>query len=121
MSDQKKFDAKGRPAMKPMATEDRKQKPVNATAEDAYWRDHHKNRPYTAGDSYESWKPAFQYGWEAYDRNPGKKFEEVEVALKAGWATRDDARTMKWDRAMHATRDAWYHLEHGARGSIAIM
>src|ERR687891_2825168 len=37
---------------------------VNPTAEDTYWRDNYKTRPYaTAGTSYDQYRPAYQYGW----------------------------------------------------------
>src|SRR5688572_27210787 len=43
---------------------------VNPTAEDAYWRDEYKNRPY-ARDSeyaYEDYGPAYRHGWENYGK-----------------------------------------------------
>src|SRR5487761_1596393 len=36
------------------------------TAEDAYWREHFRTRPYVGReDSYERFQPAYRYGWES--------------------------------------------------------
>src|SRR5687768_10411843 len=36
---------------------------VNPTAEDAYWRDEYRNRPYyDAGTTYDEYAPAYRYG-----------------------------------------------------------
>ena len=48
---------------------------IDPNAEDAYWRDNYKTRPYaTSGASYEQFRPAYQYGWESAGRYRGRKF-----------------------------------------------
>src|SRR3954470_1818994 len=56
---------------------------VNPTAEDAYWRENHANRPYHDPNySYdEDYRPAYEYGWTARSQHHGRKFDEVENDL----------------------------------------
>jgi phage tail tape-measure protein len=83
---------------------------VNPTVEDAYWRENYSKRPYvTAGSTYDTYRPAYQYGWESYGRYQGRSFDEVEPELSRNW---DSNRTkLSWDRAREATRDAWHRVE----------
>ena len=53
---------------------------VNPTAEDAYWRSNYATRPYvTPGSTYDTYRPAYQYGWESYAQYEGRRFDEVEI------------------------------------------
>ena len=87
---------------------------VNPTAEDAYWRKEYAGRPYASGESYDKWRPAYQHGWQSYEKNRGKKFEDVEPQLKQEWERADGGREMSWDRARNASSDAWHHVERNA-------
>lgn len=83
---------------------------VNPTAEDAYWRENFKNRPYASTNPdypYEDYQPAYQHGWENYDRYSGRTFEEAESDLSRDWDTRRGESRLDWDSARHAARDAW--------------
>ncbi|HVX11751.1 MAG TPA: hypothetical protein VHC22_11265 [Pirellulales bacterium] len=91
----------------------------NPTAEDAYWREHFRTRPYVGSeDSYERFEPAYRYGWESWRTHAGRTFEEVEPDLRQGWTTATPH--LGWDTARHASRDAWDRLDastirpHGA-------
>ncbi|PYQ16868.1 MAG: hypothetical protein DMF80_03235 [Acidobacteria bacterium] len=86
---------------------------VNPTAEDAYWRSNYATRPYvTPGSTYDTYRPAYQYGWESYAQYEGRRFDEVEPELARDW---DASRNrLSWDRAREATRDAWDRLDGGA-------
>jgi hypothetical protein len=76
------------------------------TAEDAYWREHFRNRPYVGPeDTYERFQPAYQYGWESRMEHEGRTFEEVEPELQQRWMTA--APEVGWNTARHASRDAW--------------
>jgi len=74
---------------------------VNPTVEMPYWRDNYSKRPYvTAGSRYDTYRPAYQYGWESelsrnWDSNKGK---------------------LSWDRAREAARDAWHRVEKAMPG-----
>ncbi|HEX3356189.1 MAG TPA: hypothetical protein VHS31_04325 [Tepidisphaeraceae bacterium] len=81
---------------------------INPTAEHAYWRENYFTRPYFhPGTSYEEYGPAYQYGWESFQKYSGKKFEEVEADLGRDWDRAKGKSQLKWDAAKHASRDAW--------------
>jgi hypothetical protein len=48
---------------------------------------------------------AYRYGWLAHERLPGRRFEDVEPELRAGWEQRDGLPT--WHRALPAVQKAW--------------
>src|SRR5438034_11066045 len=90
---------------------------VNPTIEDAYWRDNYSKRPYvTAGSTYDTYRPAYQYGWESYGRYRGQKFDEVEPELRKDWEKTKDASRLSWDKARGATRDAWDRVGRAVPG-----
>lgn len=86
---------------------------VDPVAEDAYWRDNYSNRPYVSGAGYDEYGPAYGYGVEAYTRYPGRTFEEVEKELGRDWNSRRGSSSLEWERAKHATRDAWQRVSDG--------
>lgn len=81
---------------------------VNPTIEDTYWRDNYGQRPYVKKEqSYDLYRPAYQYGWQARMMHGDRAWSEVEKDLETGWtASRGDSQ-MPWSDARHATRDAW--------------
>ena len=86
-------------------------KPVDPTAEDTYWRDNYSSRPYVGSDSrYDDFGPAYRYGVDAYTRNPGRRFEDLDDDLSSGWSSARGTSTLDWANAKHATRDAWQRV-----------
>lgn len=83
---------------------------VDPDAEDAYWRDNYSSRPYTSGLTYDEYRPAYGYGVDAFTRNPERTFDEVEPELKRDWNNKRGSSSLEWDRAKHATRDAWQRV-----------
>jgi len=84
---------------------------IDPTAEDAYWRENYKDRPYAAaGSSYDEYGPAYRYGVDSFGRYPGRSFDEVETDLSRDWTGARETSSLEWDRAKHATRDAWNRL-----------
>lgn len=81
---------------------------IDPTAEDAYWRDNFRSRPYVTGDAtYDDYGPAYRYGVGTYDAYSGNTFDSVEPQLATGWdRERGDSR-LGWDHAKHAVRDSW--------------
>ena len=80
-------------------------------AEDAYWRDNYTGRPYVEqGSSYDDYSPAYRYGVDAYSRYPNRSFDEVEPELSRDWGTTRGRSSLEWERAKHATRDAWQRV-----------
>jgi hypothetical protein len=84
---------------------------ADPVAEDAYWKDNYSSRSYVgSGSTYDDYGPAYGYGVNAFSRNPDKKFDEVETDLGRDWNTSKGKSSLEWDRAKHASRDAWNRL-----------
>jgi len=92
---------------------------ADPAAEDAYWRDNYANRPYVeGGSSYDDYAPAYRYGVDAYSRYPNRRFDEVEPELSRDWGTARGRSSLEWERAKHATRDAWQRLSDTVERAI---
>jgi len=90
---------------------------IDPTVEDAYWRENYSSRPYVdAGSRYDDYAPAYQYGWEARSRYAGRSFDEVEPELGRDWSADPTRSHLGWDKARHATRDAWDRIERAVPG-----
>jgi hypothetical protein len=82
---------------------------VNPTVEDAHWRAHYRGAPYVDPDRhYEYYQPAYRFGWESYSQYGRRSFDEVEPSLARRWEARRH-RSLGWDEARSAVRDAWEH------------
>lgn len=87
---------------------------IDPTREDAYWRDNYGSRPYVEqGASYDDYGPAYGLGVDAYSRNPGRTFEDVEPEMSSRWGTSAGSSRLPWSNARHAAQDAW-NRAHGA-------
>jgi phage tail tape-measure protein len=84
---------------------------VNPTVEETYWRDNYASRPYISIKSYETYGPAYRYGWESYTKHVGKQFEDVESELERGWDRAKGKSRLVWRHARSAARDAWERIE----------
>jgi hypothetical protein len=90
---------------------------VDPTVESAYWRDNYSTRPYvTKGETYDTYEPAYRYGWESRSRYAGRSFEDVETDLGRDWDRNRGTSSLSWDRAKLATRDAGHRVEHALPG-----
>ena len=90
---------------------------IDPTAEDAYWRNEYPRRPYADPDvDYDTYRPAYQYGWESRSRYHGRRFEDVESELETGWGKAKANTRLGWEKAKHATRDAWDRVERSIPG-----
>ena len=87
-------------------------------AEDAYWRENYATRPYVDGAGYDEFGPAYAYGVHAYSRHPDRSFDELESDLGRDWSTIRGRSTLGWDRARHASRDAWQRLSDSVERAI---
>ncbi len=84
---------------------------INPTAEHEYWRANYSRRPYVApGTSYDEYGPAYQHGWEARQKYPGKGFADVEADLARDWERAKGKSKLQWDAAREASRDAWERI-----------
>jgi len=81
---------------------------IDPTAEDAYWRENYHSRPYAEKSyDYDYYRPAYRYGWESRGLHTGKSWDDVEPELETGWARVRGQSGLEWEKARHATRDAW--------------
>lgn len=92
---------------------------IDPTREDAYWRDEYANRDYYEdGVAYDSYAPAYQYGWESRARYSDKSWADVEPELQQGWESQHTSSDLKWKKARRASRDAWDRIERAAPGDF---
>ena len=85
---------------------------IDPTVEDAYWKTNYVSRHYVdKGSRYETYQPAYRTGYEGYTRHAGKPFTEVENDLRKSYYANRGASGLEWDKARHASRDAWDRLE----------
>ncbi len=90
---------------------------VNPTYENDYWQKNYASQSYvTKGSSYDTYRPAYQHGWESYGRYPGRKFDEVEKDVRRDWEASTYGKTQPWDNAKMAVRDAWHRVERKLPG-----
>lgn len=85
---------------------------VDPQMEDEFWRKNWSDRKYIDGGfTYDQdWGAAYRYGVDAYTRYPDRSYDEIEEDLSAGWADARGESRLDWDRARHATRDAWQRV-----------
>ncbi len=90
---------------------------VDPTVQDAYWKDNYPTRSYAEKNvSYDTYRSAYRTGYEGYTRHPGRKYEDVESDLQSEYEKSKANVTLSWDKAKHATRDAWYRVENAPPG-----
>jgi hypothetical protein len=86
---------------------------VDPQMEEEFWSKNWSDRKYIDGGfTYDQdWAPAYRYGVDAYSRYPGRDYADIENDLSAGWVERRGESRLDWDRAQHATRDAWQRVK----------
>lgn len=93
---------------------------VNPTVEEEYWRSNYASRPYVeSNQSYEDYQPGYRTGYEGYRRygNAGRTYDEVEPDLRSEYETQHGGAGLTWEKAKHATKDAWERLETALPGN----
>jgi uncharacterized protein (TIGR02271 family) len=80
-----------------------------SSADDAYWRESHTDRPYlvTAMDYDADYLPAYRYGVTVGSEAGGREYPEVEKKAAAGWAKARGKSRLTWDQAAPAVRDSY--------------
>ena len=90
---------------------------VDPTVQDAYWKNNYSKRSYADKSlSYDAYRPAYRTGYVGYTRYPGKRYEEVELDLQRDYEKSKGNSNLTWDKARHATRDAWLQVEEDLPG-----
>lgn len=59
------------------------------------------------GHSHEDYKPAYWHGWQAVQRYPGRRWEDVAGELERSWNQTRGASRLSWREAEPAVREAW--------------
>jgi hypothetical protein len=78
------------------------------TDEETYWRENYKTRPYAGqGQNYESFGPAYRFGYDAYERYPDKSWDDVESDLGRDWDSYENRGQSTWQQMKNAVKDAW--------------
>jgi len=93
---------------------------VNPTLEDEWWRAAYPTRPYASHEvPYETYRPAYNYGWQARMMHGDMTWEQIEPNLAAGWEQARGDSKLPWSDARHAAKDAWDRIGPpiGAEGS----
>ena len=92
---------------------------IDPTIEDAYWKTNFSKQKYVEPDAaYATYQPAYRTGYQGRSQHPGKKYEEVEADLKRDYEKSTGNATLSWDKARHATRDAWQRVERASSGQV---
>jgi uncharacterized protein YcfJ len=82
---------------------------IDPTAEDAYWRENHKNESYfKGGRSYEDYQPAYRTGYMGFGKH-GSRFEDAETHLRSDYES--SGSRLPWDEARPAAQAAWHRVE----------
>lgn len=93
---------------------------IDPTAEEAYWKTNYSKRDYADKNmSYELYGSAYRTGYEGYALYPGKKYEEMESQLQRNYEKSQGNSILAWDKAKHATRDAWLRVSKTVPGDAA--
>jgi hypothetical protein len=78
------------------------------TTEESYWRDNYVRRPYVeSGRSFDYYRPAYRFGYEARDRYDVDEWNDVESDLRRDWDQYKDRGQSTWEQMKSAVRDAW--------------
>lgn len=84
---------------------------INPTSEEKYWEENYQSRPYyTEGRDFDTYRPAYRYGVDSYNRFEGKSFNEIESELDRDWAKSRGTSSLEWNEAREPTRDAYDRL-----------
>lgn len=91
---------------------------IDPTVEEDYWRTNYTSRPYIQqGESYDDYAPAYRTGYMGYGSYAGRSYHEVEPDLRRDYETNyGQSSNMTWERAKHATKDAWDRVERAIPG-----
>ena len=89
---------------------DRIAEQIEASAEEAYWRENYSTRPYVTSEAtFSEYRPAYRYGVDAHRRFEGQSFEQVEAELMHEWDGVKGTSSLTWEGAKDAARDACAH------------
>lgn len=78
----------------------------------AYWNANFASRPYyNSSRTYANYEPAYRYGVDLYNQNPGKTYEDLnQVQISKDWLAARGGSSLNWTDADQATRDAYNRM-----------
>jgi len=81
---------------------------IDPTTEDTWFREYFGTRKERAThETHENYRDAYRYGLTGAHTNEGRRFEEAEPDLRAGWDKARGTSTLTWDQARDAVRHAF--------------
>lgn len=92
---------------------------IDPTVENDYWRTNYSTRPYfEANHDYNDYEPAYRTGYEGYSTysQRGMTYTDAEPHLQTDYEQRRGKGRLAWEKAKHATRDAWDRVERAIPG-----
>lgn len=93
---------------------------IDPTVENDYWRNNYASRSYyEQGHTFEDYQPAYRTGYEGYGRyyETGKTYDQVEPQLRSDYEKSHGRTGLAWEKAKHATREAWDRAESSVSGN----
>ncbi len=90
---------------------------VNPTLEEKYWSENYHTRAYVKESNFETYRPAYRYGVEAYQKNAGREFDDIEPNIRNNWGAARGESKLEWEEAREAARDAFNRVKNDPRGS----
>ncbi len=88
---------------------------LDPTAEDAYWKANYLKQKYVERETpYTTYQPAYRVGYVGRSQYAGKSFDEVEPELQRTYEKSKANAVLGWNKAKHATRDAWNRVEEAS-------
>ena len=98
------------------ATPGKEHRDILSNFNDAWWRDNYGElQDIQADRGYDHYRPAFEYGWNAYGQHRGKQWADVESDLERDWATQNTER--QWAEHRGAVRHAFERALHVFEGA----
>lgn len=87
---------------------------------DEYYGDRYKKADYFDSEySFDDYRPAYRYGVYSRTRQPDADWDDrLESELSEEWEEFKGDSRLAWDKAKHATRDAWHSVERVLPGDF---
>ncbi len=92
---------------------------IDPTVEDEYWRTNYSSRPYAESSyQYDDYSPAYRTGYEGYGTygTQGMSYTDAEPKLRQDYERHPNKGQLAWEKAKHATQDAWDRVERALPG-----
>ena len=100
------------------AIADQVQDELDPKLEEVYWKENYHKQPYyKSGDVYETYLPAYRFGWESAIRREytGRTFGEIEPELMEQWEDQHPA-SQPWSGVRLIVRDGFQRIRDKAKG-----